>query len=63
MTQKEQVIIVDVVVINLTWEIMASNVISRPTRAIAELSAIAKIHKYRMHHFIIMAMEVHIAPG
>jgi hypothetical protein len=59
--------IVNVVVINSTHEIMASNVITWPTNAVAKFSAIAKIHKYRGfhegHHFFFMAMEVHGAPN
>jgi len=51
-------------VINLTWKIVAINVISQPIGAIAKLNVIAKIHKYRglhdKHHFIPMAMEVHL---
>jgi hypothetical protein len=62
MIRKDQIFIVDVVVIDLTWETMASSVISRPTHAIVELSAIVKIHKYRGHHFIPMPMEVHGTP-
>jgi len=42
------------------------SVISQLTGAIAELTAIVKIYKYRKlhegHHFIPMAMEVHNAP-
>ncbi len=53
-------------VTDLTWETMASNVISRPTNVIIELSAIVKIHKYKGlhkgHHFILMVMEVHDTP-
>ncbi len=53
-------------VINPTWETMASNVISQPTNAITKLSTIVKTHKYRGlrkgHHFILMAMEVHDTP-
>jgi hypothetical protein len=45
---------------------MASNVISQPSSVVAELNAIAKIHKYKGlhggHHFILMAMEVHGTP-
>jgi hypothetical protein len=64
MTCEDQVFVVDVVVIDSTWETMAMNVISQPTCATMELSAIIiKIHKYRRfyerHHFILMAMEVH----
>ncbi len=55
------------VVIDLTWEIVASNVISQPVGAIAELIAIVNIHKHRGfhkgHHFILMAMEMHGKPG
>ncbi len=51
------------VVINSTWEIMASSVISRPIGAIAKLNTIMKVRKYRGlhegHHFISMGMEVH----
>jgi hypothetical protein len=46
---------------------VVSSVIIRPIGVIAELSAIAKIYKYRRlhegHHFIPMAMEVHGAFG
>ncbi len=67
MTQKDQVFVADVVVINLTQKMMASNVISRPTGATVELSVIAEIYMYRRlhegYHFILMAMEVHGAPG
>jgi hypothetical protein len=55
-----------VVVTNPTWEIVASNVMSRLTSIIVEHSAIVKIHKYnglhKGHHFILMATEVHGAP-
>jgi hypothetical protein len=55
-----------VVVIDLTQEMMASDVISQPTGVVAKLSAITKIRKYRKlhegHHFIMMAMEVHDTP-
>ncbi len=54
------------VLTDLTQETMVSNVISRSTSAIAKLSAIVKIHKYRGfqegHHFTPMAMEVHNTP-
>jgi hypothetical protein len=67
MTQENQVCIANVVVIDLTQETMASNVINQLTSVIAELSTIAKIRKYRKlhegHHFILMAMEVHDTPG
>jgi hypothetical protein len=65
MTRKNHVFVIDVVIIDLTWETMALNVINRPTCAIVKLNTIAKIHKYKMlhegHHF--MAMEVHDALG
>jgi hypothetical protein len=52
-----------VVVIDLTWEIMALNVITLLAGAAMKFSAIIKICKYRGlhegHHFIMMAMEVH----
>jgi hypothetical protein len=55
-----------VVVTNLTWEIVDSSVISRPSGAVVKLNVIAKICKYRgfykRYHFILMAMEVHGAP-
>jgi hypothetical protein len=45
---------------------MVLNIINQPVGATVELSAIAKIHKYRglneRHHFILMVMEVHSAP-
>jgi hypothetical protein len=67
MTQKDQVFIADVVVTNLKWETMALNVISQLEGAMVKLNAIAKIRKYRGlhegHYFILMAMEVHGAPG
>ncbi len=57
----------DVVVIDSTWETVVSNVINCPRCAIAELNAIAKIHKYKRfqegQHFILMAMEVPAHPG
>jgi hypothetical protein len=53
-------------IIDPTWEKMASSVISQPIGAIAKLSAIAKIYKYKglheRHHFIPIAMEVHNTP-
>jgi hypothetical protein len=47
MTWEDQVFVVNVVVTNSTWETMVLNVISRPTCAIAKLSTIAKIRKYK----------------
>jgi hypothetical protein len=67
MTRKDQVFVVDVVVIDPTWEMVASSVINWPAGAAAKLNAIVKIRKYRRlhegHHFILMAMEVHGTPG
>jgi len=63
MTRKGHVFVVNVMVIDLTQETLASSVISPPVGATVEPSAIAKIHKYRRlqkgHHFIPMTMEVH----
>jgi len=67
MTQKDQVFIADVVVINLTWEMVALIVISRLEGAMAKFSTIVNIRKYKGlhegHYFILMAMEVHDALG
>jgi hypothetical protein len=64
MTREDQVFVADVMVINPTQETMASSVITWLASVIAKLSAIAKIRKYRElhegHHFIPMAMEVHV---
>jgi hypothetical protein len=66
MTLEDQVFVADVLIIDLTREMLASNVISQPTSVDAELNAIVKIRKYRRFHewchFILMAMEVHNAP-
>jgi len=66
MTQKDQIFVVDVVVINSMQETMASNVINQPTCVTTRLSTITKIRKYRRfhegHHFILMAMKVHGTP-
>ncbi len=64
---KRPVFNADVVVTNLTWEMVVSNVISQPISVAVEFNMIAKIHKYKgfheRHHFILMAMEVHGALG
>jgi hypothetical protein len=61
------VFVVNVVVIDLTWEIVASNVISRLISVITKCNAIAKNCKYKILHegyyCILMAMEVHSALG
>ncbi len=58
MTHENQVFI-----INLTWEMVAMNVINWPTNVVMKFSTIIKFHKYKRlhegHHFIPMAMEVH----
>jgi len=65
-THEDQIFVTNVVVTDLTWEIVALNVISRLVGAIIKHNAIAKIRKYKGlhegHHFILMAMEVHPAP-
>jgi hypothetical protein len=64
MTCEDQVFIANVMVINLTWKIVATNVMNQPDIAIAELNTIVKICKYRRlhdkHHFILMAMELRL---
>jgi hypothetical protein len=66
MIHENQVFVANVVVIDSTWKIMATNVISQPISAIVELNTIVKICKYRRlhegHHFIMMVMEVHGTP-
>jgi hypothetical protein len=61
MTREDQVFITDVVVIDLTWEMVALSVISQPASVATKLSAIVNIHTYKGfhegHHFIPMAME------
>jgi len=65
MTWKDHVFVVNVMVIDLTQETLASSVINPLVGATVEPSAITKIHKYKRiqkrHHFIPMAMEVHDA--
>jgi hypothetical protein len=67
MTREDQVFVANVMVTNLTQEMMAMNVISRSTNVVAEFNTITKIHKYRGlhegHYFIPMTMEVHGAHG
>ncbi len=66
MTQKDQVFVANVVVTNLMWETMVSNVINWLAGVVTKLNAIAKIYKNKKlkegHHFISMAIEVHDAP-
>jgi len=65
MTQKDQVFIVDVVIINPMRKTMISSVINQPTNVVAKLNVITNIRKYKGlhegHHFISMAMELHNA--
>jgi hypothetical protein len=66
MTCEDWVFVANVMIIDPTWETMIMNVISRATSVVVELNAIVKIRKYRRlheeHHFIPMAMDVHITP-
>jgi hypothetical protein len=61
---EDQAYVVNVVVINLIRETVATSVINQHVSAVAKLSI--KICKYRGlhkgHHFIPMAMEVHDTP-
>jgi hypothetical protein len=63
MTWEDHVFVVDVVVIDLTWETITLSVIIWPVHVATKLNTIVKIHKYKGlhegHHFILMAMEVH----
>jgi hypothetical protein len=63
---KNKFLLFDVMVIDLTWELKATNVINQLIGIVVEFNTITKIHKYRRfhegHHFIPMAMEVHGAP-
>jgi hypothetical protein len=66
MIREDQIFVANVLVTNLMWETVASNIINWPVGAIAELNTISKMHKYKGlhkgHHFIPMAMEVHDSP-
>jgi len=65
MTDKDQVFVTNVVLMDLTLEVVAMSVISQLASATVELSTIANIRKYKRiherHHFILIAMEVHNA--
>jgi hypothetical protein len=67
MTQKDQVFIANVVVIDLTQETMVLNVIDQPIGVAAKLNAVVKIYNYRRfhegYHFILMAMEIYSTLG
>jgi len=67
MIREDQVFVVNVVVTDPTWEMVAMSVISWLVGVIVEFNVIVKIRKYKGlhegHHFILMAMEVHGAPG
>jgi hypothetical protein len=62
MTRKDQIFVANVVLIDLTWETVITNVISQLVGAATKFNAITKIHKYKKlhegHHFISMAMEM-----
>jgi hypothetical protein len=55
MTHENQVFVVDVVVIDLTWKMVVTSVINQPTCVVPKLNTIAKIRKYKRlhvrHHF------------
>jgi len=57
---EDQIFVVNVVVINLTREIVTMNVISRSTCVIVGFSTIANIRKYKRfhegHHFMPMVV-------
>jgi hypothetical protein len=63
MTREDQVFIFNVMVINLTWKTMSTNVNNQPVGVTTEHSTIVKIRKYgglhKGHHFIPMGMEMH----
>jgi hypothetical protein len=48
MIHEDQIFLVDVVVIDLTWEMVTTIIISWPTSVVTKLNAIVKIHKYRI---------------
>jgi hypothetical protein len=50
MIREDQVFVAIVVVIDSTQKTVALNVTSWPTNVVGKLSAIAKIHKYKMFH-------------
>jgi hypothetical protein len=63
MIRDDQVFVVNVMVTNLTWNMMVMCVINWLTNATTKINAFVNIHKYRGlhegHHFISMSMEVH----
>jgi len=66
MIWEDQFFVVNVLIIDPTWEMVALNVINRLIGVVVELSAIVNICNYRGlhegHHFISMAMDVHDTP-
>jgi hypothetical protein len=66
MTHEEHVFVVDVMVTDLTQEMVGMNVKNWPTSVIIKHNVIAMICKYKGfhegHHFISMGMEVHDIP-
>ncbi len=61
MIHEDQIFVINEVVMDLTHEMVVTNVINRPVGVAMKLNAIAKIYKYREihegHHFIPMAMD------
>jgi hypothetical protein len=66
MIHEDQIFVIDVVVMDLTHEMVVMSVISRPAGVATKFNAIIKIYKYREihegHHFIPMAIEMHSVP-
>jgi hypothetical protein len=62
MTREDQVFVANVMVTNLTWEIVTSNVISQSANVAMKFNIIIKIRKYRRlhegHHFIPLALKL-----
>jgi hypothetical protein len=67
MIRENHVFVIDMVVIDPTWEMVATSVISWSIGASMELNAIANICKCKKfhegHHFILMAIEMHNTPA
>jgi hypothetical protein len=61
MIRENHVFVIDVVVIDPTWEMVATSVISWSIGAFTELSVVVNICKcerlHEGHHFILMAIE------
>ncbi len=65
MIREDKVFVVNVMVTNLTRNMLATCVINWLANVVVKINAIVKIHKYRRvhegHHFISMSMEAHDA--